>query len=41
MGVDKLMTQVDHGARQRYEERAAHGHSKALEAEQEAERRAA
>ena len=24
MKVDKLMTEVDHGARQRYEERAAH-----------------
>jgi NAD(P)-dependent dehydrogenase (short-subunit alcohol dehydrogenase family) len=41
MGVDKLMMQADHEARRRYEERAAAGHSKALEAEQEAERRAA
>jgi NAD(P)-dependent dehydrogenase (short-subunit alcohol dehydrogenase family) len=42
MGVDKLMMQADHEARRRYEERAATGHSTALEAEKaEAERKAA
>jgi NAD(P)-dependent dehydrogenase (short-subunit alcohol dehydrogenase family) len=33
MGLDKLMTQVDHQARRHYEERAAAAHSTAAEAE--------
>ena len=42
MKIDKLMTEVDHGARQAYEDRAAHSEP-GLEAEEpaEAERRAA
>ena len=34
MGVDKLLTEVDHGARRAYEERAAHSEP-GLEAEPE------
>lgn len=42
MGIDKLMTQVDHEARHRYEQRAAGRRSTAVEAEKaEAERKAA
>ena len=39
MGVDKLMTEVDHGARRAYEERAANGRSTAAEAEKAAAER--
>ena len=41
MGVDKVLTEVDHGARRDYEERAAKSRAADAEAEAEAERNAA